>query len=472
MGGDVSQIMGDVLGTGRDMLTGPGAENLTAAEQVKRGLLTAMIASQNPNAIPALWQSFGQQDAMNRATLQSPDFQRRQLDVGYEQARREYGIAPGFKVPQFDLALPVPGADASSQLPDFRRLAQLPPPDPSEQLKFEMSRAQLRRGEQLGGWRPEDIGSPLTPAEQQARANEFAQVQGSPLAPQDVTLSGVATSGAGAHAQYAPTPGENLTLEELYSRGLLQDDGTPLDSVLIATNPTQPGVYRVAPMPAEMQQARAQGDYQAKLTNEAQFAKTLRQVQDDEGFSHAIAAHVFDESLIRDGLSAGPFRNVLDEGAYRVRQAIRSRFPNTSGNEALGTLLNRGESLLGQLARNFGGEKGVLTERDVERVRTAITPQAGDTQERAMQKREDLIGFVQELAARRRAGFAPSAGDRLVGDTGEPLGSAPSLSAPTSPPRAPLADAPMRAQPGTPAPAAPTTGDADLDAILRKRRRK
>ena len=68
-------VLGDVLGIGRSLLVGPGAENLPWQEQVARLLMTGLVASQNPAQVPNLHANFLKQNELAKGQLADPGLQ-------------------------------------------------------------------------------------------------------------------------------------------------------------------------------------------------------------------------------------------------------------------------------------------------------------------------------------------------------------------------------------------------------------
>lgn len=71
--------------------------------------------------------------------------------------------------------------------------------------------------------------------------------------------------------------------------------------------------------------------------------------------------------------------------------------------------------MLSRFARSFGGEKGVLTEADVGRMRSVLPDASDGTMEQALSKIAELQEYMDEIMTRRRlSNWAPAEGDRLV----------------------------------------------------------
>jgi hypothetical protein len=110
------------------------------------------------------------------------------------------------------------------------------------------------------------------------------------------------------------------------------------------------------------------------------------------------------------------------------------------------------------------GEKGVLTEQDVSRAANLL-PDERDTQETAKAKVTALRDFLNEVVARRLdPAWQPAAGDRRVGADLQPIEATPPATTAAAPAPAAVPSAPAAV------PSA-TTGDPDMDAVLRRRRR-
>lgn len=172
----------------------------------------------------------------------------------------------------------------------------------------------------------------------------------------------------------------------------------------------------------EAEQSQRMEGIKAGATSLAARDKLERQVRDDLAFNSAITSglepYINDKALPAKDYFQPEAGGVVAELANRATQYLRSFAPNTYPDAA--KLEQQGEGLLGQIARRYAGENGVLTEKDVERIR-AIIPNRYDTQAMARDKLARINAQVEEVAKRRLdANWTPDS--RRVGANLKPIG--------------------------------------------------
>lgn len=118
-------FLGPILDTARDLVVGPGNENLTTQEQVTRAILNTIVLAKAPQSLGAVYGNNQARDMQSFSTMADPRFQTRVDQLidnkvpeadAIRQAAREYQIDTG-------IALPTTKSG-------------LPPMDPAAQLKY------------------------------------------------------------------------------------------------------------------------------------------------------------------------------------------------------------------------------------------------------------------------------------------------------------------------------------------------
>jgi hypothetical protein len=403
-------ILGSALGIGRDILVGPGAAQLKPQEQIKRGILSVLLASRNPQSLPALWASFGTEDARGRELVNSAPFHRRAMDLGGDnaaiaQAANELGFPSGMKLPSAVPPLPattdLAETAAETRLGEARRQHAIGGPS-----------GQGRAFEMLGIPRTAEQGRALAAESQTPLA---AADMGAPVARQTTVDTGAGST------TYTQEPGSTMQIGEAKKLGYLQADGTPNPQYVVAQIAGQPeGTVMVRKTPPE--ELQRQREYSAQLTAKANddYDRVMLEAKTEDDRASKLHGFLYDPDLIKQaGFAVGPHKGGLDEDMYRISQWWRTMHPGTEGNQALATLVRRADSMVTNVSRDYGGEKGVVTDRDISERAIKNMIQGGDTIQIINQKSQDFDTFTQELRKRKAMGnWKPPAGEHLVDNYG------------------------------------------------------
>ena len=109
--------LGRVLDVGRDLLVGPGNENLTTQEQVTRAILNTIILAKAPQALPDVYASNRAGDVKSLTVLGGPELRHRVLELtggpaplqeedAIKQAAQELNLGSGIALPKTIQGLP------------------------------------------------------------------------------------------------------------------------------------------------------------------------------------------------------------------------------------------------------------------------------------------------------------------------------------------------------------------------------
>lgn len=117
-------VLGTILDTGRDLLVGPGSDNLTTQEQITRAILNSIVLAKAPQALGDIHANNALRDRNALGTLADPQFQayateyakRMPEDQAIQMAARTARLSSGYALPT--------------------SLAQLPPVDPAAAVAF------------------------------------------------------------------------------------------------------------------------------------------------------------------------------------------------------------------------------------------------------------------------------------------------------------------------------------------------
>lgn len=164
----------------------------------------------------------------------------------------------------------------------------------------------------------------------------------------------------------------------------------------------------------------------------------LNQVREDQAYMDTVFSQldplISDKSLpLRENFPSSIGGTVRDL-FYQGRQMTHTR--NAYPEQA--ELMRVANGVLGQISRRFSGEKGVLTDKDVEVRARPLVPDERDSQETARRKVAQLKAFGAELAARRLdPNWQPPPGENRIGDDGKPVAGTTSDPAGATPTAAP-----------------------------------
>ena len=259
-------VLGSILDTSRDLLVGPGNENLTTQEQITRGILNTLVLAKAPQSLGAIYGANQQRDAEAIAGLSSPQFQDHvdKLILGdpdkqipgldeataIKQAAREYNISSGIALPTTRAGLPAPTLASTLLYGKQKQTAQdiedintAPVPPLAPGVDPSVGRAALRRrlygntpmpgdlqalhsiDTQIGALVPDPID-----VEKREDGNYYSKTTGL-IVPRSPISSGVPVAGAGVPPAGADVP-------PLEAGELQPGDMPPLDEMEVV--PVEP----------------------------------------------------------------------------------------------------------------------------------------------------------------------------------------------------------------------------------------
>jgi hypothetical protein len=147
-------VLGTILDTGRDLIVGPGNENLSTQEQVTRAILNTIILAKAPQALPDVYAQNQLRDSKSLKTLGSPEFGVRVTELmnpsegsgqeplneadAIKRAADEYEVSSG-------MALPA-------------KVRDLPPADLGESLRYGKEQLQTREIANILTQPPAEVG--------------------------------------------------------------------------------------------------------------------------------------------------------------------------------------------------------------------------------------------------------------------------------------------------------------------------
>lgn len=441
-------------------------ETLAPEEQAKRLETFRQIPL---HSWPTLINHFQVEDQKATAMMQTPEYQQI-LQQGGPEALRAFGMPPPPQVLAAQDAPLSPESQAQGlgapSLPNRTRQAILPPIPPEELVKRFNAQDQLAYRSASGPQGEMDrrtmagVGQTLEQKLAEKRALDAVTSQRDFV---PVFGGGAARPGAAGTA----TPEGQVF--DLGNGQFALADGT---LVAKPAGPTTPATTEPAPLAGQPMAGRTEEqfppvdilpgeslssfeqrkqaremDMRAALTVQADQRKLVRQraiqrdkivagVQGDQAYMETILKTV--ESKITEkalpqekNFGPGPL-GIAQDVFYQGTQLTHTK--NAYPEQA--SLMRSVKGILGQIARRYSGEKGVLTEQDVGRV-SELLPVETDTRETARIKIKDLRTVTDEIAARRLdPAWKPPAGARLVGPDLQPIEAAAST-APAGAPTAP-----------------------------------
>lgn len=161
---------------------------------------------------------------------------------------------------------------------------------------------------------------------------------------------------------------------------------------------------------SEAARAKAVQNYKIEIGKNAQMVSEIKARITDEALPVKNADDMYTpgKSWLPETVS-----NLLGNSLYQLSQAAKSTDP--THYQALDKLNKATDGLIGQLARTYGGEKGVLTEKDIDRMKRIF--QLRDyTRDGANVAMDEVLDIVNSIAQRRLIeGWVPGEGDKLVG---------------------------------------------------------
>lgn len=152
-------VLGTILDTGRDLLVGPGNENLTTQEQVTRAILNGIVLAKAPQALGDIHANNAARDRSALSALADPQF-RAKVDE-YKVA----GMADKDAIRAAAAIVRIPGGFALPQ-----SIAELPPVDPAASLNYMLKSDILGEAEGIRDGAQPSVGPDVSPkAVQRAR---------------------------------------------------------------------------------------------------------------------------------------------------------------------------------------------------------------------------------------------------------------------------------------------------------------
>lgn len=170
----------------------------------------------------------------------------------------------------------------------------------------------------------------------------------------------------------------------------------------LGTGSLAPSAVGKTPAEIEADKARSAAERTLATQQQGAAAKLRTQIRDDLAFNEGVVAgiepYITDRALPREDYFTPDIPGAAGDLIYQGTQKLKTYAPNAFPD--LAALTQQSEGMLGNIARRYGGEKGVLTEKDVARMRPLL-PGEGDSQRMARAKLQRIRVQVNEIAARR-----------------------------------------------------------------------
>lgn len=438
-----------------ELLAGGGAADQSAGTgmgtRLGRGLAYAMaVGNGDLGGLLRADEFFRQQDAARAATVSSLPFKQTlaaMIDQGVppeqalEQTIKLFPLAEGYS-PNYRTVQPAELPDGLAGPPQAQRIPVLPPSAPGEMIQATDEETKLRAYGDPGAYGSvaRAVGAGVPYRSEDAITLQEETLRRLRRSPEFLTYeTGVNFDGRGnvtlqTKERAMPLFPEGMVPRELTDLGFraaltpfTTGDGSGV--VTIERDPayearttaaagvvgrtegeqTRLGTGSLAPSavgktPAEIEADKARSAAERTLATQQQgaAAKLRTQIRDDLAFNEGVVAgiepYITDRALPREDYFTPDIPGAAGDLIYQGTQKLKTYAPNAFPD--LAALTQQSEGMLGNIARRYGGEKGVLTEKDVARMRPLL-PGEGDSQQMARAKLQRIRVQVNEIAARR-----------------------------------------------------------------------